>query len=207
MQLYEAPAESSRTIEVDTCDSCDTTQVLLAKTNFDLAHPRWPARNIIPVERVSKPIRMRVRYTCHRCKTSFGHSRECNSCRHRRCARCDRYPARRTRPNPDSDAPTSTPAAPVEEVVAEESGLILVDSFCTCHECQTVIEVEVEECPNCHHTICAECHTEAQLQSIDEPNVDLTPLTEEEERISQPEEQKLPPDSSTAEEEQPTVSR
>lgn len=197
-----ALAESHTMIEADTSDSHDMDQILLAKSNLDIAQPRWPARNIPPVERVSRPIRLRVRYTCHQCKTSFGHEKECNSCRHRRCARCDRYPPRKPRPNHDSYAPTSTPAAPVEEAAPEIPEPIAADSFCTCHECQTVLEVEVEECPNCHHTICEKCHKEARLQSVD-----MTSPAEEEERKAQPEEQKLPPDSNTAEEQPPTISR
>lgn len=222
MQLYEIPAPSfpvhqvdtfpviqvdTFPVQVDAFEEHDRTQVRLTKHINELSHSRWPARNNIPpTERVSKPIRMRIRYTCHRCKTSFGHDKECNSCRHRRCARCDRHPSRKVKPTPDVQDTTSTPVAHVKEALPAASEPVVLDSFCTCHECQTVLEVEVQECPSCQHTICEKCHTEARLQSLDTFHGVLISSTEEE-RISQPEEQKLPPDSTAAEEEQPTMSR
>jgi hypothetical protein len=207
MQLYDIPTITRPTIQVDNLDSSDRTPTMLTKWTFGLEQSSWPARNMRSVERVSRPIRMRVKYTCHHCKTTFGHDKECNSCRHRRCARCDRYPARKVRPNPDNQAPTSTSAAPAEEVPPQESEPTVTESFCTCHECQTVIDVEVQECPNCQHTICEKCYTEARLQIVDSPNGYLVTSTDEEERICPPDEQKLPPDSSATEEEPPAVSR
>lgn len=50
------------------------------------------------VLRVEKSIRMRIRYTCHMCQTTFGTSRECRKCQHRRCIHCPRQPPKTSRP-------------------------------------------------------------------------------------------------------------
>ncbi|EGE02310.1 hypothetical protein TEQG_01348 [Trichophyton equinum CBS 127.97] len=44
------------------------------------------------VERVEKPIRMRVRRNCHRCLATFGADKVCAKCEHTRCKKCFRYP-------------------------------------------------------------------------------------------------------------------
>ncbi|KAK2841536.1 hypothetical protein FQN49_006163 [Arthroderma sp. PD_2] len=44
------------------------------------------------VERVEKPIRMRVRRNCHRCLATFGADKVCVKCEHTRCKKCFRYP-------------------------------------------------------------------------------------------------------------------
>jgi hypothetical protein len=198
----QAPAETRAVVEADTFDEQDRRQAILAKFNLDLEQTKWPNHSFIPAERVSKQIRMRVRYTCHNCNTSFGYEKECNSCRHRRCARCDRYPPRKPRPAVESNIPAPAPVAPAETSAPEKSEAVM-DHICTCHECQTVIELEVEECPNCHHTICDRCHREARLQSTDVQETDISSKQEEEDRKAPPEEQKLPPDSSTTEDQRP----
>lgn len=38
---------------------------------------------------------MRVKYTCHNCKTVFGHERICANCQHKRCSECTRYPPKK----------------------------------------------------------------------------------------------------------------
>lgn len=47
--------------------------------------------------RVEKPIRIRVHWTCHDCNSSFGVSKTCTNCGHRRCAECPRSPAKRVK--------------------------------------------------------------------------------------------------------------
>ncbi|KAM5454839.1 hypothetical protein MaudCBS49596_002136 [Microsporum audouinii] len=44
------------------------------------------------VERIEKPIRMRVRRNCHRCLATFGADKVCVKCEHTRCKKCFRYP-------------------------------------------------------------------------------------------------------------------
>lgn len=204
--MAQATTDSPAVIEADTFDEHDRTQVLLAKYNLDIdfLQPQWPSRSPF-LERVSKPIRMRVRYTCHRCNTSFGHEKECNSCRHRRCGKCDRNPPRKPRRAPESQNKTAAPAAPVEPTTSECLDVIAADHLCACHECQTIIEMTVEECPNCHHTICERCHKEARIQPVDEREMEETSRAERaemEQRKAPPEEPSLPPDTSLEEEQQ-----
>lgn len=47
------------------------------------------------VERVQKPIRMRVHRQCHRCQTTFGVDKVCVQCGHKRCKTCPRYPVKK----------------------------------------------------------------------------------------------------------------
>ena len=201
-----APTESPAVIEADTFDHHDRTQAILAKYNLDIEQPRWPSHPFPALERVTKPIRMRVRYTCHRCKTSFGHDKECISCRHRRCAKCDRYPARKPKPGVGLQTMPAALVDPVEKSVPETEA-VAADHMCACHECQTFIEMTIEECPNCHHAICDRCHKEARMQSVDERGTEEASKQEEEgARKAPPGEQKLPPDISTKEEQEPAVS-
>ena len=117
-----------------------------------------PIRNRVPYERVHKRIRMRVRYTCHNCSTIYGHDRICVSCDHPRCTQCPRYPARRNQRHRDTKR-----AEAVEAAIRAEDKENSEPKFCDCHECQTVVEIGSEECPNCHHRICERCLTEGQF--------------------------------------------
>ena len=51
------------------------------------------------VQRVNKPIRMRVRRTCHRCQTTFGPDKVCVNCQHARCKKCPRHPPPKSQPS------------------------------------------------------------------------------------------------------------
>ena len=128
-------------------------QAIFARYNVELNETEWDRRPKIPHERVHKNIRMRVRYTCHNCSTTFGGDRVCVGCQHRRCSRCSRYPAKRDRPKATESAPPEpTTDAPRPRV---EGG--------TCHECQTGFEPDAQQCPNCHHQMCEKCAQEATV--------------------------------------------
>ncbi len=120
--------------------------------DFEIDESEWKVdqgRTDKATERVQKTIRMRVRYTCHTCNTTFGHDKVCISCQHPRCTKCIRYPPRKskdTRKQAASKAPT---------------GPQMPDNKCACHECQTGFGIAAEECPNCHHKICKRCLKEA----------------------------------------------
>lgn len=207
LDTMQASAELPSVIEADILDDRDGSQALFAKYNLDIVQPKWPARNNPPVERVPKQIRMRVRYSCHRCLKSFGNTKDCNGCGHRRCANCKRYPPRKSRPNSEPHGAASTPASPVKEEAPKESRPTPSQTLSTCHECQTVLEADVRNCPNCRHTICQTCHIDAQSQKTDGVDVDMRSPTEESTRPSQPEEQKLPPESNTTQEDQAPLPR
>ena len=114
-------------------------------------------RNRVPYERVHKRTRMRVRYTCHLCATVYGHDRVCVFCEHRRCSQCTRYPAKRAPRYHDVKRLEAVESAMHAEAVEDSE-----PKFCDCHECQTVVEIRLEECPNCHHKICERCLRESQ---------------------------------------------
>ena len=146
---------------------------LFKKYDFEIDESEWKADNTKrakPTERVQKQIRMRVKYTCHSCNTTFGHDKVCISCQHARCNKCVRYPPKKRKGKKTDTAP----AAPAEDEAP--------DKKCACHECQTGFEIGTEECPNCHHKICERCLKEA-LVAISPP-----PATTEPEKKSAPSE-------------------
>ena len=74
-------------------------QKLFAKYGIKYEPSNIPAesRSSDDVRRIEKPIRIRIHWTCHECKTSFAVSRTCTNCGHRRCRDCPRSPAKRVR--------------------------------------------------------------------------------------------------------------
>lgn len=87
------------------------------------------------VKRVEKPIKMRVRRTCHRCQTTFGSDRVCSNCQHVRCKACPRHPPARTKeekearalakakgkqPEKPSDSDTPATAAIIEPATTQK---------------------------------------------------------------------------------------
>ena len=108
-----------------------------------------------PYERIQKNIRMRVKYTCHNCRTVYGHDRICISCQHKRCPDCTRYPPKKKTKKPKEDREVAVVDTTQQSNQAEQR--------CTCHECQTGFEPGAEECPNCHHQICSICLKEAMV--------------------------------------------
>ncbi|ETI21304.1 hypothetical protein G647_07650 [Cladophialophora carrionii CBS 160.54] len=132
-------------------------EAVFARYHLELDETEWDRRPKVPHERVHKSIRMRVRYTCHNCSTTFGRDRVCVGCQHRRCSRCSRYPPRKDKPKVLQDtADDGLPQPP------NNASLTNADSG-TCHECQTGFEIYVEECPNCHHKICDRCIHQASI--------------------------------------------
>lgn len=49
------------------------------------------------IRRVEKPVRLRVHWTCHECRSQFGMEKVCAHCGHRRCRECVRHPPKRAR--------------------------------------------------------------------------------------------------------------
>lgn len=130
-------------------------QAIFAKYNLELSEADWDMRPKVPYERVAKNIRMRVRYTCHNCSTTFGHERVCVGCQHRRCTKCSRYPPKKDK-SKDAKAGMAAPSgAPLDSSQTKNEA--------ACHECQTGFNLGTEECPNCHHKICERCLQEATI--------------------------------------------
>lgn len=47
------------------------------------------------IRRIEKPVRIRLHWSCHQCKTAFAHDKVCTSCGHGRCGDCTRSPPQR----------------------------------------------------------------------------------------------------------------
>ncbi|KIV87569.1 hypothetical protein PV11_03106 [Exophiala sideris] len=161
-ELTSLPRETSTTTSGGPSNEADMrfqkAQAIFARYNIQLNETDWDMRPRVPYERVSKNIRMRVRYTCHNCSTTFGHDRVCVSCQHRRCTQCSRYPARKDRTK------MSTTTAPPADIAGEGSKNVEA----SCHECQTGFEIGATECPNCQHQICERCLRQATI-TVDRP--------------------------------------
>lgn len=138
------------------------TEPSLAETllkKYDLEEYLSTKEPLQPVERVYRPIRMRVRYTCHNCSTIFGHDKTCINCQHRRCTLCVRYPKKKDK-KLESQPETATSAEPLGPKA--------------CHECQTSYEDGTEACPNCHHQICDKCQVVEEAATTEAPVTTMT---------------------------------
>lgn len=135
------------------------------------------------VLRVDKPIRMRVRRTCHHCGTGFTAAKECPSCQHVRCTKCARYPPKRSeaeviasrerraaiiKANKENAPiiPDWAPDARSKFVLTRPSksgGQDLVYKKPrqrvrrTCHECSTIFQAGSKTCESCGHKRCTDC--------------------------------------------------
>ncbi|KIW33727.1 hypothetical protein, variant [Cladophialophora immunda] len=158
-------------------------QAIFARHNLELDETEWEPRYRVPQERVYKNIRMRVRYTCHNCSTTFGRDRICMGCQHRRCTRCSRYPPKKDRTKHSQDPTTTGSPELITDVPrpSAEGG--------TCHECQSGFEIDAEECPNCHHRICERCLHEATI-SVEPSHETTQEATQEAPEVEQSEQRK-----------------
>lgn len=59
------------------------------RTSHEEARPK--------LRRVERPIRMRLHWTCHACRTEFGLERMCVECGHQKCTQCPRDPPKRVK--------------------------------------------------------------------------------------------------------------
>ncbi|KAL4979551.1 hypothetical protein BDW66DRAFT_104132 [Aspergillus desertorum] len=154
----------------------EKARALFAKYGLTLEPGEWRAASDVTVQRVVKPIRMRVRRTCHRCQTTFGPDKVCVNCQHVRCKKCPRYPAAKPK---DKQERTETAlqtilgqkAQPVRPKPQEHQltlpsrtgGQDLIRKPArqrvrrTCHRCSTLFAPHATECTSCRHTRCKIC--------------------------------------------------
>ncbi|KAF4123778.1 hypothetical protein GMORB2_5494 [Geosmithia morbida] len=136
------------------------------------------------VLRVDKPIRMRVRRTCHVCNASFASAKECPNCAHVRCTKCARYPPKRSeaeviasrerraaiiKANRENApiVPDHSPQTAANRIVltrpGKNGGQDLVYKKPrqrvrrTCHECEAVFASNSKICAKCNHRRCTDC--------------------------------------------------
>jgi hypothetical protein len=132
--------------------------------------------------RMDKPIRMRVRRTCHKCNANFTAAKECPNCQHVRCTKCARHPAKRTeeelvasRERRAAIIKANKENAPIiPDYGWEEKEIILTRTRRgggqdlvhrkprqrvrrNCHECQALFRPGNKTCDGCGHVRCTDC--------------------------------------------------
>ncbi|KAM0114402.1 hypothetical protein ACP6JC_009076 [Aspergillus fumigatus] len=156
----------------------EKARALFAKYGLTLESGEWRSSSDMTVQRVAKPIRMRVRRTCHRCETTFGPDKVCVNCQHIRCTKCPRHTS--TKPKDQAqNALEAIRAAQGHEPprhMSKESQLAIPSRTGgqdlvlkpirqrvrrTCHRCNTMFpNKDVTECPTCRHVRCKKCPRE-----------------------------------------------
>lgn len=161
-------------------------RALFAKYGLTLGPGDWTPPSRSNVERVEKPIRMRVHRDCHQCQTTFGRDRVCSNCHHIRCTKCPRYPTTKKRkaPEVESRAAGADPGpgagfgggllAVDKNSPSKTSGVTLImpgrspgrdlvrrvpqqRARRSCHRCNSLFRGQELACPNCHHERCPQC--------------------------------------------------
>ncbi|QSS53641.1 hypothetical protein I7I53_00956 [Histoplasma capsulatum var. duboisii H88] len=145
----------------------EKARVLFAKYGLTLEPGEWmskPAdRN---VQRVEKPVRMRIRRNCHRCLTTFGADKVCAGCQHLRCKKCFRYPPAKPKEEcheKDKSKATGSSKKPVLTIPSRTGGQDLVRKPIrqrvrrTCHRCQALFVGDATVCGECEHIRCKKC--------------------------------------------------
>ncbi|KAL4887602.1 hypothetical protein BJY04DRAFT_5165 [Aspergillus karnatakaensis] len=154
----------------------EKARALFAKYGLTLEPGEWKAASDVPVQRVTKTIRMRVRRTCHRCQTTFGPDKVCVNCQHVRCKKCPRHPPAKPKDKQERTetalqtiiAQKTQPVQPKPKeykltLPSRTGGQDLVRKPIrqrvrrTCHRCNTVFASHATECTSCKHIRCKKC--------------------------------------------------
>ncbi|KAF9894682.1 hypothetical protein FE257_006572 [Aspergillus nanangensis] len=153
----------------------EKARALFAKYGMTLEPGEWKSTNDMTVKRVTKPIRMRVRRTCHRCQTTFGPDKVCVNCQHVRCKKCPRYPPAKSQdraetalhtllakkdkepvaPRKAKDEPLTMPSRTGGQDVVRKPVRQRIRR--TCHRCSTTFAAGATECASCQHIRCKIC--------------------------------------------------
>jgi hypothetical protein len=100
----------------------------------------------------------RVHRTCCRCEHSFGRdSNSCPQCRHVRCIKCPRIPAKLDK-WPDGYPGDVIPGEPERNLRQWKKPRVRVRW--TCHQCRKLFMEGEYQCANCSHTRCTTCDRE-----------------------------------------------
>lgn len=160
----------------------ERARALFAKYGLSFEESDWPAP-VLPasnLQRIEKPIRMRVHRYCHRCTTTFGSTSVCSGCEHKRCKKCPRYPAKKEKPteakilsteddeeDPEATGMGATPVKALQPLSQGQSTTLKPDLVHqpikikvkrTCHKCDTLFKPSTaKECENCQHVRCSKC--------------------------------------------------
>ncbi|KAL2830785.1 hypothetical protein BDW59DRAFT_140833 [Aspergillus cavernicola] len=154
----------------------EKARILFAKYGLTLGPGEWKAASDVPVQRVTKTIRMRVRRTCHRCQTTFGPDKVCVNCQHVRCKKCPRHPPAKPKDQKErtetalqtilaqkTDPVRPKPSVHQLTIPSRTGGQDLIRKPVrqrvrrTCHRCHTVFAPHATECTSCRHIRCKTC--------------------------------------------------
>ena len=165
----------------------EKARALFEKYGLTLEPHEWATPSTADrVERVQKPIRMRVHRTCHRCQTTFGVDKVCVQCGHKRCKTCPRYPVKKPKhaqQEPGKVAAVAVAGAGAGErdgptrderrLKAERKYRITMPAKVqtqdrvrrdvrqrvhrTCHRCERQFERGEKTCAACSHIRCTKC--------------------------------------------------
>lgn len=147
----------------------ERARALFAKYGLTLESHEWitTPTHPISVQRVEKPIRMRIHRTCHHCGTTYGADKICSKCEHKRCKKCPRYPKKRTPGDKGKEKEKEGPAAPKKKkllTITTKSGGELAYQPAkqrvrrTCHKCDALfIPPTATACNQCRHIRCIKC--------------------------------------------------
>lgn len=163
----------------------ERARALLAKYDLSIEPGEWTAPTDLQPTRVQKPIRMRVRRTCHRCQTTFGLDKVCTNCQHPRCKKCPRFPSaqenaeeHRISKQKILDIRSRHPTASVglrtySRITEDPHALPTLPSRTggqdlihkpvrhrvrrTCHCCNKIFGPGSKECESCKHVRCKKC--------------------------------------------------
>lgn len=153
----------------------ERARALFAKYGLTLESHEWIAAPALPVnvQRIEKPIRMRVHRTCHRCGTTYGADKQCAKCEHKRCKKCPRYPKKKT---PLEKAQAQAQEAATAKALPKKKRVLTVPARGggelayqpakqrvrrNCHKCQALfVPPTATICESCRHIRCTKCPRE-----------------------------------------------
>ena len=154
----------------------ERARALLAKYGLTLDDHKWARRTHEPVQRVEKPIKMRIRRQCHHCQRAFGAEKKCSSCEHTLCRKCTRTPPEKQKEGTPSNPAVSDRQERAHALFAKY-GLILEEHEWIrppresvqrvekpirmrvrrqCHHCKKIFGAE-KTCTSCEHSRCRKC--------------------------------------------------
>ncbi|KAJ5065148.1 hypothetical protein J3E72DRAFT_235443 [Bipolaris maydis] len=168
-QQENPPAPAAKSLDRNAMQQ-ERARALFAKYGLTLESHEWIAAPgpMPPLQRVEKPIRMRVHRTCHRCGTLYGADRTCVQCEHRRCKKCPRFPKKKTpeEKQAEKDAPDQPKRKRMLSIRTRAGDELVYQPTKqrirrTCHKCSTVfVPAQAVICQNCHHARCTTCPRE-----------------------------------------------
>ncbi|KAF1362858.1 hypothetical protein EJ07DRAFT_105710 [Lizonia empirigonia] len=116
-------------------------------------------------ERAYLPATQRVRRTCHKCESLFvpPTATTCASCKHVRCTKCPREPAKRNKwpmgypgdaePESDEDAEVEKQLEQFRRIWRKPRRIVRWE----CEQCHSLFRQGSPQCPGCGHERCDQC--------------------------------------------------